>query len=197
MDLKRILTLTGALSAMVLLNACAGVKTASHPSAVRPAHRIAVLPFKGDARFSEEITSVLVTELLDNGFRVVERADLTEVINEQSLQYTGAMDPATMSPNGKLYGADFIVIGSIQTRQVVTPVDWLLGTGEPVTQVESVTVRWVSVRLGEVVASARIRNTRFGNMTLIASRIVDSVNGAIHSMAQSPTAFERALVPEA
>ncbi len=186
MDLKKILTTTGALAAMVFLNACAAMKTVAHPSAILPSHRVAVLPFKGDARFSEEISAVLVSELLGHGFKVVERADLMDVINEQGLQYTGAMDPSTMAPNGKLCGADFIVIGSIHTRQVVKPVDWILGTGGAVTQVESVTFRWVSVRSGEVVASAQIRNSRFGNMSDMASRIVDSVSGAIENLAQAP-----------
>lgn len=188
MDFKRTLKAGGTLIALVLLNACANVKS-SLPTAARnlPSHRMAVLPFKGDAHFSEEMSSVLVTELLGHGYRVVERAELLNVLNEQNLQYTGAVDPKTITENGKLCGADYIVIGSIQTRQVVPAVDWILGTGGAVTRVESVNVRWVSVRSGEIVASACIRNGCFGNMDMtgLASRIVDSVNIAIQSNPQA------------
>jgi curli biogenesis system outer membrane secretion channel CsgG len=145
---------------------------------------VAVLPFKGDLRFSEELSDLLVTELVDRGFTVVERAELLKVIHEHSLQYTGGFDPGTLAANGKLAGVDYIVLGTVSTRQVVTPVEWLIGAGEPQTQIDSVHIRWVNVGSGQVVASARIRNSWGFRTEALAERIARSMEGAIHSMAE-------------
>src|SRR5690349_759422 len=94
----------------LLLSGCASVKTAVQPSWMSlPSRRVAVLPFKGDNDVSRQLSEILVTELMERGFTVVERAELMKVVQEHSLQYTGGFDPATLSQNGKLSGADLIV----------------------------------------------------------------------------------------
>lgn len=171
------------------LGGCASVKTAVQPSWLSPAaRRVAVLPFKGDPDFADQMSDVLVTELVGHGYNVVERTDLTSIVQEHSLQYTGAFDSRTVTQTGQLAGADLIVLGTVSTRRVVPPLQWFFGTGDAVTQIDSVTVRWVSVRSGQVVASARFRNPWGGNPEAIASRIVQAVDGAIQANATARAA---------
>lgn len=172
-----------ALATLAMLNGCASLKTTVQPSwQAHKSHRVAVLPFKGDFMFGENLSDFLVTELVDRGFTVIERSELGKVIQEHGLQYTGAVDPQTLTRSGQLAGVDFIIIGSVSTREVVPVGEWLIGAGNAVTQVDSVHVRWVSVRNGEIVASSRFRNSRGGKMSSIAAKIAESMGGAIETM---------------
>jgi hypothetical protein len=169
--------------AVVGLSGCMNLKTTVQPSWHSiSTHRVAVLPFKGESPYSETMSDFLITELVDRGFTVVERSELTKIMGEYSLQYTGGFDPSTLIGTGKLAGVDYLVIGSVSTREMIPVGEWLLGDGRKVTQVDNVHVRWVSVRNGQVVASSRIRNCRGGRMESIAQRIAESMDGAIRSV---------------
>lgn len=78
---------------------------------------LAVLPFlgKGDARgFVEAGTDRMVTQLVAlRRFKVIERAKLDEVLQEQKLQVSGVVDDRTAVDVGRVAGADAIVVGSI------------------------------------------------------------------------------------
>ncbi|MFA5779774.1 MAG: tetratricopeptide repeat protein [Elusimicrobiota bacterium] len=82
---------------------------------------IAVIPFQnitGDkeknwigAGFSETLTTKLVKV---SEITVIERENLSKILEEIKFQYTGAVDEKTAVEKGKLYGADVIVFGSFQ-----------------------------------------------------------------------------------
>lgn len=82
---------------------------------------IAVIPFQnitGDkeknwigAGFSETLTTKLVKV---SEITVLERENLSKILEEIKFQYTGAVDEKTAVEKGKLYGADVIVFGSFQ-----------------------------------------------------------------------------------
>ena len=48
--------------------------------------------------------------------RVVERGNLGDVLREQALQGSGAVDPATVSGTGKLLGADVLLVSALHAR---------------------------------------------------------------------------------
>jgi len=48
--------------------------------------------------------------------RVVERGNLGDVLREQALQKSGAVDPSTVSETGKLLGADFLLVSALHAR---------------------------------------------------------------------------------
>jgi Mg-chelatase subunit ChlD len=48
--------------------------------------------------------------------RVVERGNLTEVLREQALQGSGAIDPASVTGTGKLLGADLLLVSALHAR---------------------------------------------------------------------------------
>ncbi|MFH2071046.1 MAG: CsgG/HfaB family protein, partial [Elusimicrobiota bacterium] len=82
---------------------------------------IAVIPFQnitGDkeknwigAGFGETLTVKLVKA---PGIRVIERENLSKILEEIKFQYTGAVDEKTAVEMGKMYGADVLVFGSFQ-----------------------------------------------------------------------------------
>ncbi len=82
---------------------------------------IAVIPFQnitGDkeknwigAGFSETLTTKLVKV---SEITVLERENLSKILDEIKFQYTGAVDEKTAVKMGKLYGADVLVFGAFQ-----------------------------------------------------------------------------------
>lgn len=82
---------------------------------------IAVLPFQnitGDkeknwigAGFSETLTTKIVKV---KAITVIEREQLSKILDEIKFQYSGAVDEKTAVEKGKLYGADVMIFGSFQ-----------------------------------------------------------------------------------
>lgn len=115
--------------------------------------RVAILPFHLKANVSEilsltqeDIVNECVnTELVkSNRFDIVDRVYLSEVLNEQSFQMTGAIDPNTAVKIGKLVGAQYIVVGSITS---------LNSRGKSVTA--SIFSRMIDVETGRVVLAGK------------------------------------------
>ncbi|MCX5787321.1 MAG: hypothetical protein NTX64_02260 [Elusimicrobia bacterium] len=81
---------------------------------------VAVLPFNCDSKLAKQRVGFALSELLTHHlvssteFTVVERADLSRVLEEQSLQMTGAIDTASAVKVGKLVGAELLVSGSVE-----------------------------------------------------------------------------------
>ena len=165
---------------------CANMRTAVHTNWLnRQTPTIAVLPFSGDEPFNEEFPDALVTELVNNGFSVMERSQVSQIMKEAHLQYTGAVDPTTLSRTGRLAGVDYIVIGSLTTRPVISAFEYLLGDGKETTQIDTVHLRWVGVENGQVLASVTYRNSRGGQLETIARKITESLNRRVQILAQS------------
>ncbi len=80
---------------------------------------LAVFPFQADERLSKErvnfaIGEILTKELLKQGtFRFTERSQLEEVLKEQKLALSGAVDSKTAAGIGKLAGARLLVLGNV------------------------------------------------------------------------------------
>jgi TolB-like protein len=79
--------------------------------------RVAVLYFDINSTDPEHqvlkkgLCEMLITDLA--GVTVVERGRLEEVIGELNLQHTGKFDPSTAQRVGKLLGAQYLVMGSL------------------------------------------------------------------------------------
>jgi TolB-like protein len=87
----------------------AGVSTAT----------LAVLPFKTDKKLAEKRVDYACAEILTNRFieaktfKVTERARLEELMQEQRLGLSGAVESATAAKVGKLAGARLVILGSV------------------------------------------------------------------------------------
>ena len=81
---------------------------------------IAVFAFNASEDLAKRRTGFAISELLTHHlaaqrmFTVVERAELSQVMEEQKLHLSGAVDPSTAVRIGKVVGARLIVVGSIE-----------------------------------------------------------------------------------
>jgi len=151
----------------------------------QPSDRVAVIPFRGEEPLGDIFTDALVAELINSGFSVMERSELMRIIKEQTLQYTGAIDPLTASKMGQLAGVDFVVLGYVTTRPVVPLLEWLLGDGEEETQIDNVSLRWVNVQTGQIAVCASVHNSREGTAETIARRITQLLDKKIQTIARA------------
>ncbi|OGR44966.1 MAG: hypothetical protein A2X35_06105 [Elusimicrobia bacterium GWA2_61_42] len=87
----------------------AGVSTAT----------LAVMPFQTDKKLAEKRVNYACAEILTNRlvetktFKMIERARLEEVMQEQRLGLSGAVESATAAKVGKLTGARLVILGSV------------------------------------------------------------------------------------
>ena len=92
---------------------------ALQPKAAPGKKTLAILPFNCDPHLAKQRVGFAISELLTHHFvssaqfSVVERSNLNSVLEEQSLQLTGAIDSASAVKVGKLVGAELLVLGSV------------------------------------------------------------------------------------
>jgi len=88
---------------------------------IRPG--IAVMPFDNSGSYGQDkenfdalqkgIAGMLISELAANpAARVVERAEIQKLLEEQNLGATGRVDPQTAAKVGKLVGARYVITGA-------------------------------------------------------------------------------------
>jgi curli biogenesis system outer membrane secretion channel CsgG len=80
--------------------------------------RIAVVDFEDRAGYGHNIgtglADMLVTQLVKSGqFLVVERQELTKILEEQGLGMSGAVTPQSAAQVGQLLGVELMVMGSV------------------------------------------------------------------------------------
>lgn len=78
--------------------------------------KIAILPFENNTKYPQ-LSSYAVADLSDyfhksNKFDIVERANLEEIMKEQALSMTGAIE-ATSIQAGKILGVEYVIMGSV------------------------------------------------------------------------------------
>ena len=97
------------------------VKTFSHAAAEAGVSTatLAVLPFQTDKKLAEKRVDYACAEILTNRFieaktfKVTERARLEEVMKEQRLGLSGALESETAARVGKILGARLVILGSV------------------------------------------------------------------------------------
>lgn len=171
-----------AASLLLALGCAGGIKTVRSrsfdPATVK---RVAVSALRGpDAEVGESVSDSLVPDLMDMGFTVVERGQLERVLKEQSLQLTGAVDPATLKEVGRIAGVDAILVGDFSShkertvsrrrmtarRRLIFRRPLLMRGRITVTEgavFDSLVLRLVSVTTGEVLLSSSKRGSFDGS----------------------------------
>ena len=83
------------------------------------ASTLAVFPFQADEKLSKKRVNLAVSEmltrnlLLSGTFKLTERDQLEEVLREQKLALSGALDSKTAANVGRLIGAKLLVLGNV------------------------------------------------------------------------------------
>lgn len=101
------------------LEATAKKLTAAASAQGRGTATLAVFPFQADEKLSKKKVNFAVSEILTKNFlklgkfTIIERAQLEEVMKEQKLGLSGAVDSKTAAEIGKLAGAKLLVLGNV------------------------------------------------------------------------------------
>ncbi|MCK6559882.1 CsgG/HfaB family protein [bacterium] len=126
--------------------------------------RIAVLDFESigcDSSLGLAASEILRTELGSLGtYRIIERSQLVKVMEEQSLQISGAVDEQAMVEIGKLLGARMVVVGSI------------VRTGKTYT----LNSRFIDVQTAEVKKSQNIRGNSEDEISNMCSSLAKVIS---------------------
>jgi len=127
--------------------------------------RIAVLDFQSigcDSSLGLAASEILRTELGSLGiYRIIERAQLMKVMQEQSLQLSGTVDELAVVEIGKLLGAKMVVVGS------------LVRTGKTFT----LNSRFIDVETAEVQKSQNIRGNSEDEISNMCSSLAKVISG--------------------
>lgn len=80
---------------------------------------LAILPFQAEKKLSERGIGIAIGEMLTSyvltmkSFKIVERAELKKVLEEQKLGLTGAIESSTAISVGHILGCQIIVVGNV------------------------------------------------------------------------------------
>lgn len=119
--------------------------------------RVGIVDFDNKApyaqnRIGDTATDIMITELTKTGkFIVIERSKMQSLLNEQKLDQSGAIDPATAARVGKILGLQAIVTGSVsQFGLKKEATDLLVTKGKRQIVEATVDVRVVDAETGQV-----------------------------------------------
>lgn len=98
--------------------------------------RIGVMGFASPYSGLSGVENLFAKYLLESGFKVVERAQLDQVLQEHHIAATGYLSPATTKKIGEILGVDVLLVGEVTaytpTRQEVTLVSTRKTESRPV-----------------------------------------------------------------
>ncbi len=142
----------------------------SRPGANVSDAKIAVLPFSSTTREVEFLASDLVSQnLIKNGFRIVDRSYLQNILQEQEVSLTGLTKDTSLQKIGKLVEADYLLVGTVrvETKVESSGVAFKKLSFSGVEQKEFISgmsIRVLSVETGEVVIGSpyALERTRNG-----------------------------------
>lgn len=123
-----------------------------------PKKRVGVVKFENKASYAKRyrvgkaIVDIVTTELAKTGaFILVERDQLDEVLKEQALGQSGAIDPATAAQAGRILGLQAMIIGTISEFGVHTQhTDAFIAKSKSQKARAVVDVRLVDTTTGEI-----------------------------------------------
>ena len=132
---------------LVYMSGCSSPTTIGTPSVnLRSLGTISVLPFEGYN--GDQFSNQVAQQMMLRGARLVDRARLTAVLVERGLSVANiAKSNGDILKIGGLLGVDVIVSGSVSPIIVYA-------SGAPSGKVSTASLRLISVKTGEILASA-------------------------------------------
>lgn len=122
-----------------------------------PKKRVGIVSFvdkTGHPGAAQGAIDILTTELVKTGkFIVVERAQIEEVLKEQQLGQTGAVNPATAAQVGKILGLQGIIVGTVTEfarKKQGTSAILGLAQHEKATSMVTIDVRMIDAETGQI-----------------------------------------------
>lgn len=121
--------------------------------------------WSGDWDVGDQFTVLVTDGLVGKGkFQVMERARLDQIMSEQHLQTSGAVDESTAVQIGKLLGVRVMILGSVTDFRMVGASGLSIGGfGVGLQQgIVKLSARLVDVQTGQILASAKGEGTASG-----------------------------------
>lgn len=109
--MKKILAFCLLLGAV--LTACTPKTVISQTYDFNQMHRIGVMGFSSPYSDLNGVENLFAKYLIESGFRVVERAQLEQVLAEHHIAVSGYLSPATTKRIGEILGVDVLLIGEV------------------------------------------------------------------------------------
>ena len=153
--MRKILLLT-----MIILLSCSGNMTKSSDIIGKVPKYLGVAVFDGSYPYSNQASSQFANGLVEMGFLVIEQIHLPQVLNEQKLQGSGAVNQNSISEIGNIYGVSGLFVGSVQTVFTSHYLDTYLN------------IRLIDVRTGQTIWSVNAKEPRHFTLSYDLSRSV-------------------------
>lgn len=122
-----------------------------------PRRRVGVVDFEnksayGQGRLGQAASDILITEMVKTGkFIVIERDKINKLLEEQKLNMTGALDPATVAKMGRILGLNAIVTGAVSNFGVrTTGSEYILAQSKRQEATCTVDIRVVDTETGQI-----------------------------------------------
>ena len=124
------------LLALICLAGCTPKTVISQSYDFKQMQRIGVMGFLSPYSGLSGVENLFAKYLIENGFKVVERAQLDQVLREHNISVSGYLSPATTKKIGEILGVDVLLVGEVTsytpTRKEMTLVSTRRSESHPV-----------------------------------------------------------------
>lgn len=128
--------LLAAVSTCLFLAGCTPKTVISQSYNFDQMNRIGVMSFASPYSGLSGVENLFAKYLIESGFKVVERAQLDQVLREHNISVSGYLSPATTRKIGEILGVDVLLVGEVTsytpTRKELTLVSTRKTESHPV-----------------------------------------------------------------
>lgn len=105
--------LFGILIALSLLAGCTPKTVISRSYDFNQVDRIGIMGFSSHYHDLSGVENLFAKYLIEAGFKVVERAQLDQILQEHHISVSGYLSPATTKKIGEILGVDVLLVGEV------------------------------------------------------------------------------------
>ncbi len=121
-----------------------------------------------------QIADMLSTQLLNSDYNIIDRTQITLILQEQALSLSGVIDENTAPSIGKLLGVQAILTGSVNEFQCVnTNIQMVQGAAPAYMAISSagISLKLIDCETGQIVWAGSARGTELGqNVEIMAAQ---------------------------
>ena len=101
------------LAGLLLLAGCTPKTVISQSYDFNQMNRIGIMGFTTHYNDLSGVENLFAKYLIESGFKVVERAQLDQVLKEHNISVSGYLSPATTKKIGEILGVDVLLVGEV------------------------------------------------------------------------------------
>ena len=101
------------LLCLICLAGCTPKTVISQSYDFKQMQRIGIMGFLSPYSGLSGVENLFAKYLIENGFKVVERAQLDQILHEHNISVSGYLSPATTKKIGEILGVDVLLVGEV------------------------------------------------------------------------------------